>query len=97
VNKNEEIKIRNIAEEYFRAGNCVLAHELLQKVIRANPKSASANELSAYIAGNSGNIKQAHQLLRLPVARPIARLIHFLTLVPLTCNKTNLKKPLTVL
>ena len=63
MNQQEENKFLASAEYFFRANNYEYAQTLLNKVISSNPNNSKANELLAYITGNTGNGEQAHQYL----------------------------------
>jgi len=63
MNEQELARLLQSADDYFRSGKLALAEERLTEILRSHPENSRANELLAYIAGNTGDIAQAFDLL----------------------------------
>jgi protein O-GlcNAc transferase len=63
MNSKEKEQSLKLAEHYFRSNNYSFAKQILEKVIKADSNNSKANELLAYIYGNSGEIDASFELL----------------------------------
>ncbi|MNR98258.1 TPR repeat-containing protein YrrB [compost metagenome] len=63
MNSPNNTQLIKLAEHYFRNGNYPYAQNFLKQILDANPADPKANELLAYIAGNTGHVELAHNLL----------------------------------
>ncbi len=59
------LNLINIAENYFKKKNYVIAEDLLNQVIKKSPKNSKANEILGYIYANKGNREQAFEFLNM--------------------------------
>ena len=64
MNKQEEAKLLEVAEHYFRSGDVGFAEPLLSSILKSNDSNSKANELLAYIATNKGNAALGFELLK---------------------------------
>ncbi|RQO33613.1 hypothetical protein DBR37_15655 [Herminiimonas sp. KBW02] len=64
MNTQNNAQLIKLAEHYFRNGNYPFAQNFLKQILDSNPADSKANELAAYIAGNTGNVELAHTLLK---------------------------------
>jgi len=63
MNIKEKDQSLKLAEHYFRDNNYSFAKQILEKVIKIDINNSRANELLAYIYGNSGEIDISFKLL----------------------------------
>lgn len=70
MNSQNNAQLIKLAEHYFRSGNYRFAEDFLKQVLVSNPADSKANELLAYIAGNTGNAELAHKLLHIACQHP---------------------------
>jgi len=63
MNSKEKEQSLKLAEHYFRSNNYSFAKQILEKVIKTDSNNSKANELLAYIYGNSGEIDTCFELL----------------------------------
>ncbi|MNJ94374.1 TPR repeat-containing protein YrrB [compost metagenome] len=63
MNLQNNAQLIKLAEHYFRSGNYPVAENFLKQILASNPADPKANELLAYIAGNTGNTELARKLL----------------------------------
>lgn len=64
MNTQNNAQLIKLAEHYFRSGNYSVAQKFLKQILDSNPADSKANELAAYMAGNTGNVELAHKLLQ---------------------------------
>lgn len=70
MNSQNNAQLIKLAEHYFRSGNYPVAENFLKQILVSNPAEPKANELLAYIAGNTGNIELAGKLLHRACQHP---------------------------
>lgn len=70
MNSQNNAQLIKLAEHYFKSGNYPFAQNLLKQILDSNPADSKANELAAYIAGNTGNVELAHKLLHKACQQP---------------------------
>jgi predicted O-linked N-acetylglucosamine transferase (SPINDLY family) len=63
MDSKEKEQSLKLAEHYFRSNNYLFAKQILEKVIKTDSYNSKANELLAYIYGNSGEIDASFELL----------------------------------
>jgi predicted O-linked N-acetylglucosamine transferase (SPINDLY family) len=63
MDSKEKEQSLKLAEHYFRSNNYLFAKQILEKVIKTDSNNSKANELLAYIYGNSGEIDTSFELL----------------------------------
>ena len=63
MNSKEKEQSLKLAEHYFRNNSYSFAKQILEKVIKTDLNNSKANELLAYIHGNSGEIDTSFELL----------------------------------
>jgi predicted O-linked N-acetylglucosamine transferase (SPINDLY family) len=63
MDSKEKEQSLKLAEHYFRSNNYSFAQQILDKVIKEDSNNSKANELLAYIYGNSGEIDTSFELL----------------------------------
>jgi predicted O-linked N-acetylglucosamine transferase (SPINDLY family) len=63
MNLKEKEQSLKLAEHYFRDNNYSFAKQILEKVIKIDINNSKANELLAYIYGNSGEIDISFEML----------------------------------
>jgi protein O-GlcNAc transferase len=63
MNPKEKEQSLKLAEHYFRSNNYSFAKHILEKIIQIEPNNSKANELLAYILGNSGQVDISFELL----------------------------------